>query len=100
MVFSSIAPSPLGSLSPQQALQLANLYLDNAYNTTDPAITLVLCHDTEISLSHARKVVKNAKNPVVVDGIAVAYIDLGKLLEKQGHGTQAQTNYKKAEKLG
>jgi len=100
MVFSSIAPSPLGSLDPQQTLQLANLYLDNAYNTNDPAITLVLCHDTEISLSHARKVVKHVKNPVVIEGIAVAYIDLGKLLEKHGHGTQAQTDYKKAEKLG
>ena len=100
MMFGSIASSPLGSLDPQQALQIANLYLDNAYNTNDPAITLVLCHDTEVSLSHARKVVKHVKNPVVVEGIAVAYVDLGKLLEKHGHGAQAQTNYKNAEKLG
>jgi ABC-type phosphate/phosphonate transport system ATPase subunit len=100
MVFGSIASSPLGSLNPKQALQLANLYLDNAYNTNDPAITLVLCHDTEISLSHARKVVKHAKNTVVVEGMATTYIDLGKLLEKHGHDFQAQTSYKKAAKLG
>ncbi|KAF9348652.1 hypothetical protein BGX34_002320, partial [Mortierella sp. NVP85] len=100
MVFGSIASSPLGSLNPQQALQLANLYLDNAYNTSDPAITLVLCHDTEISLSHARKAVKHAKSSVVVEEMATTYIDLGKLLEKHGHDSQAQTSYKKAEKLG
>lgn len=99
-MFSSIVSTPLGSLSPQQALQLANVYLDNACNINDPDISLVLCHDTKVSLSHARKVVKHSKNPTIVEGLATAYIDLGKLLERNGHVTEAQSSYKKAKTLG
>jgi hypothetical protein len=92
--------SPLGSLSPLQALNLANIYLENACNTNDPAVTLVLCHDTEVSLARAKKAAKQTANQAVLERVAVSYISLGKLLERQGHSNGAQASYKKAEKLG
>ncbi|KAF9353729.1 hypothetical protein BGX34_011404, partial [Mortierella sp. NVP85] len=100
MVFGSVVTSPLGSLSPQQALELANVYLENAYNARDSDIALVLCRDTEVSLFQAKKASKNANNQVVVEGIASAYIDLSRLLESHGYGTEAKTICKKGEKLG
>ncbi|KAF9344202.1 hypothetical protein BGX34_005886, partial [Mortierella sp. NVP85] len=33
-------------------------------------------------------------------GVATAYIGLGKVLERQGHSTEAKAIFKKAEKLG
>jgi hypothetical protein len=100
MVFGSVVTSPLGSLSPQQALELANVYLENAYNARDSDIALVLCRDTEVSLFQAKKASKNANNQVVVEGIASTYIDLSRLLESHGYGTEAKTICKKGEKLG
>jgi len=101
MVFGSIVSSPRANLSAHQALELANVYLENANNANDADISLVLCHDTEVSLSQARKAVKHyTGNQPLVDGITTAYIGLGKLLERRGHGTGAQASFKKAEKLG
>lgn len=100
MVFGSVVASPLGSLSPQQALNLANVYLENAYNLNDPALALVMCHDTEVSLFQAKKAAKSTKDQAVTEGIASAYVDLGKLLERHGHGSESQAICKKAEKLG
>jgi hypothetical protein len=81
-------------------LELANIYLENAFNATDPDIALVLCHDTEMSLSQAKKSVKQDKSPTVTGGIATAYIGLGKLLENRGQVNGAEASFKKAEKLG
>jgi hypothetical protein len=100
MVFGSVISSPLGSLPPQMALELANIYLENAYNARHPSIALVLCHETEASLYHAKKAARGTKNQAVIDGIATAYMDLGKLLETHKHGTEAQAIYKKGGKLG
>jgi hypothetical protein len=100
MVFGCISSSPRGTLSPQQVLNLAKIYLDNACKTNDPDIAMVLCHDTEVSLTHAKKNVKHTRNQSLTEGIAGAYIDLGKLLESRGHFNGAQANFKKAEKLG
>ncbi|KAK3821637.1 MAG: WD40-repeat-containing domain protein [Benniella sp.] len=90
---------PRGSLSSQQTLELANVYLEGAFNAIDSDIALVLCHDTEVSLSQAKKSAKEDKNPAVTEGIATAYIGLGKLLESFHQVTGAQANFKKAEKL-
>jgi hypothetical protein len=49
MVFGSFVSSPRGTLTPHQVLELANVYLENAFNAKDPDIALVLCHDTETS---------------------------------------------------
>jgi len=101
MVFSSFVSSPRGTLSPKQALKLANVYLDNAYNEDDSDIALVLCHDTEVSLSQAKKTVKRTEDhQSVTEEIATAYMDLGHLLENQGHPNEAKDSYKKAGKLG
>ncbi|KAF9359465.1 hypothetical protein BGX34_008340 [Mortierella sp. NVP85] len=100
MVFGSIVSSPLGSLSPQQTLQLANVYLDNACNMDDPDIALVLCHDTEVSLSQAKKAVRRTGDQGAIKDIAAVYVNLGNLLETRGYSNGAQTSYKKAVKLG
>ncbi|KAG0220483.1 hypothetical protein BGX31_010981, partial [Mortierella sp. GBA43] len=101
MVLGSIVSSPLTTLSPQKALNLANAYLENAYNACDQDIALVFCHDTEVSLSHARKAARrHTETPAVIKGIATAYIDLGRLLEIHGYGIEAQLSFKKGEKLG
>lgn len=95
-----IVSSPRENLSPQQSLELAAVYLENASKATDPDITLVLCHDTEVSLSQAEKSINNIEDPLVREGIATTYIDMGKLLSNLGHQHEAQASYKRAEKLG
>ncbi|KAK3809381.1 MAG: hypothetical protein J3Q66DRAFT_373650 [Benniella sp.] len=99
MVFSSIVSSPRGILSPQQALKLANVYLDNACNEDDDNIALVLCHDTEVSLYQAKKAVKRIEDQYLIKEIAIAYMDLGNLLENRGYPNEAKVSYKKAGKL-
>jgi hypothetical protein len=100
MVFGSLITSPRGTLSLQQELRLANVYLENAYNEDDEDIALVLCHDTEVSLSQARKAVKRTEDQNVIEEIATAYMNLGNLLESQHRPREAQAIYMKAEKLG
>jgi hypothetical protein len=92
--------SPVRSLSPQLALDLANVYLEGAYNARHPSIALVLCHETEVSLNHAKRAARNAKNQKVIQGIATAYIDLGRLLEMHKHGNESQIMFKRGQKLG
>ncbi|KAF9945701.1 hypothetical protein BGZ65_010466, partial [Modicella reniformis] len=99
MVFGGIVSSPRGILSPQQFLELANVYLENANKTKDLNITLVLCHDTETSLSQARKGAKRDEHQAVREGVTTAYIGLGRVLENRGHLIEAQASYKKAEKM-
>jgi hypothetical protein len=100
MVFGGIVKSPRGDLSTQQALDLAKLYLDNACKTRDPDIALVLCHDTEVSLSDAKRPTRRAEDVAVRKRIGAVYLDLGKLLYSRGHHGEAQASFKKAEKLG
>lgn len=100
MLFGGIISSPRDSLLPEQALKLANIYLDNASKTDDPYIALVLCHDTEASLSQAKRTSKRLKVQDVSEGVANAYIELGRLLEARGRSDEAQACYKKGEKVG
>lgn len=107
MLSRSIVPSPKGTLSLQQALELSNIYLENAHKTKDNDIVLLLCHDAEVALSQAKKATKKASphfkdagNQTLHRGIAAAYIDLGKLLENQGYHGEALAINKKAEKWG
>ncbi|KAF9350341.1 hypothetical protein BGX34_001272, partial [Mortierella sp. NVP85] len=99
-MFGSAIPSSGGPSTPQQFLNLANLYLEQAFSTSDPGIALELCRHAEDSLSKAKKTVKNAHNQAAVEGIANAYIGLGKFLESCGHADGAKAIFKKAEKLG
>jgi hypothetical protein len=100
MVFGLTISSPRGNLSLQQSLELAKVYLENAGKAQDPDVALVLCHDTEASLSQAKKAVKYVQDEKLRQGIAIAYIGLGKVLDSQGHCSEAQVIYKKAEKMG
>lgn len=107
MLFSRIVPAPKSALSLRQALELTNAYLENAYKSADLDVALILCRDAEIALSRAKSTskeypagLKDASYQSLRDGIAAAYIDLGKLLEKQGYKGAALNSYKKAEKWG
>jgi len=99
-MFGSVIASPRSTLSSQQALDLANVYMRTAYNANNSVIALVLCHDAEVSLFQAKKTAKHDKNQTTIDGIATAYIDLGKLLERYKRGAEAKALCKKGEKLG
>ena len=99
-MFDGIVTSPRGTLSPSQALELARVYLDNASQVKDAKISLVLCHDTEVSLSQAKRAAKHTDDPTLKEKVATAYIGLGNLLHGRGHHVEAQTSYKKAQKLG
>ncbi|KAG0220788.1 hypothetical protein BGX31_010531 [Mortierella sp. GBA43] len=107
MVFRNIVPSHLGSLSLQQSLELTNVYLENAYKSRDPDVALVLCHEAEVALSQAKSA--NKKYPahpndsgyqVLRRGMASAYIDLGKYLDRRGYQREGIAICKKAEKWG
>ncbi|KAK3813183.1 MAG: WD40-repeat-containing domain protein [Benniella sp.] len=100
MVFGSIIASPRGNLSLQQTLDLANLYLENASKSKDPDITLVLCHDTEVSLTHVKKAAKVNDDESMHERIATVYVSLGNLLDSNGHRDEAQAFYKKSGKWG
>ncbi|KAG0220995.1 hypothetical protein BGX31_010315 [Mortierella sp. GBA43] len=107
MVFSNTVPSHLSTLSLQQALDLANLYLHNAYSIHDHKLALVLCHDAEVALSQAKKANKkypahpdDARYQAIREGVAMAYVDLGKYLDRRGYPTEAMALCRKAEKWG
>lgn len=99
-MFNGILSSPRTSVAPQQALRLANLYLENAYNVDDIDLALVLCHDTEMSLYQAKKAAKRAEDQFMIKEIATTYINLGGFLDRQGLPNEARASYKMAEKLG
>jgi len=100
MVFGSIISSPRASLSLHQALDLANVYLENARKAVDPSIALVLCHDTEVSLTQVKRAAKHAEDPTMRDGIATLYIELGELLDTLHRKSEAKAFYKKSVKWG
>ena len=100
MVFGSVISSPRGNLSLQQALELANIYLDHAGKAQDVDISLVFCHDTEVSLLQAGKAAKHVHDQTMRYEIATGYIRLGRVLAIRGYRSEAQAIYKKAEKLG
>ncbi|KAF9356722.1 hypothetical protein BGX34_009783 [Mortierella sp. NVP85] len=106
MLSRSIVPVPKNALSLHQALELTNLYLENAYKTADDDIALLLCHDAELALFQVKSANKKIHVPgdtnyqVLRDGVAAAYVDLGKLLERKGYLEVAHVIWKKAEKWG
>ncbi|KAF9347434.1 hypothetical protein BGX34_003157, partial [Mortierella sp. NVP85] len=85
------------SLSAQQRLYLANVYLEDARRADDLDITFVLCHDAEESLLHAKSVAKN--HQPTLDDIATAYSTLGELLVGRRCFFEANAFRKKAEEV-
>lgn len=107
MVFRNIVPSHIGSLSLQQALELTNVYLENAYKSKDPDVALALCHDAEVALSQAKTASKkypdrpnDTEYKILRDGVASAYIDLGSYLNRRGYQKEATALHKKAGEMG
>ncbi|KAI8355221.1 hypothetical protein B0O80DRAFT_486570 [Mortierella sp. GBAus27b] len=100
MVFGRIVSSSRGNLTHVKLLELANIYLDNAGKALDPDIALVLCHDTEVSLSLARKAIKRKVDRTVRHEIAALYIGLGQVLKTLEHHDESKKSFDKAEKLG
>ncbi|KAI8602910.1 hypothetical protein EDD21DRAFT_352310 [Dissophora ornata] len=95
------------SLSVQQALELANLHLENAHNTKDPELVLTCCNYAETTLSRMKTVAKKtvisssrADHQALRSDVAAAFFEHGKLLDSLGNHTKAQASYKKAEKWG
>jgi hypothetical protein len=88
------------NLSLQKSLDLANLYLRNAWDSTDAEITLVLCHDTKDALSQAKKVARRTGDRSMDALIATTHIDLGGLLERQGHRDEAMHSARRPESGG
>ncbi|KAG0209410.1 hypothetical protein BGX31_002131, partial [Mortierella sp. GBA43] len=99
-MFGGIVSSPRNTLSPKQALDLARIYLENASQVTDIKISMVLCHDTEVLLSQAKKAAKHSRDNDVQDGVAAAYVDLGLLLHRHHYENEAQVSFEKARKMG
>ncbi|KAI8351396.1 hypothetical protein B0O80DRAFT_511364 [Mortierella sp. GBAus27b] len=97
MAFGTIISSTRGDLSPEQLLHLANFYLENARNESDPTVVLVLCYDAEVSLSHVKRS-KYTDDQTTREGMAAVYAAFGELLDSHGHRQEAQAFYKKSEK--
>lgn len=79
-------------------LKLANVYLKKACEEEDRRIALVLCSDTEASLTQASRAFKSPKSHLI-EGIATAYINLGIQLKERGRLNEAQASHKKAEQV-
>ncbi|KAI8346998.1 hypothetical protein B0O80DRAFT_430458 [Mortierella sp. GBAus27b] len=100
MVFGSFITSPKSILTPVQSLRLAKVYLECATNEQDMDVTLVLCHDTEVSLSQAKRSAKGSDHQTLRPEIGKIYADLGHLLHNRGRPSEAKASYSRAEKLG
>lgn len=100
MTFGTIISSPRGCLSLQQILDLSYAYLEIARKAVDPNVALVLCHDTEVSLSQLKKTAKHTEDNTMHGAMAAAFVELGRVLDSRGHGSEAKGFYKKAAKLG
>ncbi|KAG0003543.1 hypothetical protein BGZ65_001609, partial [Modicella reniformis] len=101
-----IVPSPKNALSSHQALELINIYLENALKTMDDDIALVLCHEAETYLSQVKNASKrlfaspkDTGDLTLQEGMATAYIELAKLMGKKGYQDEAEVFSEKAEKL-
>jgi hypothetical protein len=100
MVFGTIISSPRRSLSLDKALTLARFYLENARETTDSEFFLVLCRDTEVSISQAKRAAWRTTNQNERNRIATMYFKLGSLLSSKEYHSEGRAFHKKAKKWG
>ncbi|KAG0365123.1 hypothetical protein BGZ54_006840, partial [Gamsiella multidivaricata] len=104
-MLTSAFSSSRSTLSPQKALDLANIYLGNAQKAADPDLTLILCADAGAALSWMKRADRRALIPpmsvedqTLCNGISTVYSDQGKLLGSLGYRDKAQASFRKAEK--
>ncbi|KAI8600663.1 hypothetical protein EDD21DRAFT_405071 [Dissophora ornata] len=106
-MFSSVFSSKKGNLSPQAALELADIQLESARNAKGSEMTLTHCDEADTVLSRIEKSKRKdlvasstAEDRILRNGIAATYFALGELLNGLGHREMAHASDKKAEKWG
>ncbi|KAI8346012.1 hypothetical protein B0O80DRAFT_491370 [Mortierella sp. GBAus27b] len=105
MLFRTIVPSPKGTLSPHQALELIGIFLEGAKKANDGDVVLILCHHAEAALSQAKGSAKKAttstdpEEQALRERVAEAYVNLGRLMDGREYRVEAEALYKKAQKL-
>ena len=94
-------------LTPQAALDLATVHLENARKAKNSELALTFCKDAETSLarikSSARKTYvssSRSEDRALCNEIGTTYSELGVLLHGLGYPTKAQACYKNEEKWG
>ncbi|KAG0019776.1 hypothetical protein BGZ80_005277, partial [Entomortierella chlamydospora] len=101
-MFRNLFSSPTSRLPLEDALELANKYLENARKENDPVKALRLCNDANSVIKDAEKIyAKNGvKGRALHDGIANVYHEHAKLLDTLGYRGMAQKSHSKADKWG
>ncbi|KAG0232993.1 hypothetical protein BGX31_004984, partial [Mortierella sp. GBA43] len=105
--FRHAIPSSEYTLTPRQALHIADVYLRNALRENDHDIAMVMCRHADILLNQS-KVFQSTSSTSSSDPEdqalrefgATAYSDIGKVLEAHGHQSRARIFYGKCRKLG
>ncbi|KAF9352578.1 hypothetical protein BGX26_009639 [Mortierella sp. AD094] len=94
--------SPTNGLSLEDALELANKYLENARKENNPAKALQLIRNAKSMIKDAERIFAATRvgDPNQDDGIANAYFEHGRLLDDLGYHNKAQKSQSKAEKWG
>ncbi|KAF9199480.1 hypothetical protein BGZ49_010385 [Haplosporangium sp. Z 27] len=92
-------------LSPQEILELARIYLDNAHKLKGSKSALVLCHDAKDKLSQMKKAIKKEHDSggaqeAIRNEVATLYFELGKIFADVGQFTKANESYKKVAEWG
>ncbi|KAI8605546.1 hypothetical protein EDD21DRAFT_349891 [Dissophora ornata] len=88
-------------LTPQAALDLASVQLENARSAKSPELALTFCNDAETSLARIRRTVRKAytassrvEDQAVCDEIVNTYSELSELFNSLGHHSKAQASSK------
>ena len=106
-MFSSVISVLRSTLSPQTALDAATGYLENAHKAKNSELALMYCTDAEATLSRIKRSARKdlisslrVEDRALCQGIAAAYSELGKILERWENSVKAKASYAKAEKWG
>ncbi|KAI8598045.1 hypothetical protein EDD21DRAFT_407134, partial [Dissophora ornata] len=104
---SRMTPWLRGVLTPQTALELANVHLENARKAKSSELTEKFCKDAETDLARIRKSVRityvsssRDEDRALCNEIATTHCELGKLWDDLGHHNKAQDSYKNEKQWG
>ena len=108
--------SPKINLAPSKTLELVRLQLQQAHDSKDPEITLIICNFADSLLASLKSVVKrpprvtSSSGPIhnvdpdqeslLCQEIASAYLEHANLMADLGHADMAQNSRKRADKWG
>ncbi|KAI8603778.1 hypothetical protein EDD21DRAFT_441723, partial [Dissophora ornata] len=95
------------SLSPQSALEIANVYLENAHKAKNAELDHAYCSDAEaallrIKLSLRKDLVSSSRveDRTLREGIAAIFFELSELFERLGDHSRAHISHRHVEKWG